>query len=424
MADDLYYQELEDEMLDKATKRDREDKNTKRALTDQPDTTLMAPFEARETITKEELAELTKPVYENPVVSLYLNLTPDKVIRELRVYLTYFNSLKKIALRRDAEFVKGLDHFQKESLESDLQEVEKYLSGNFDPEGEQTLVLFVSGEQLRRAYRLKIRTTDYVTVGKEPYTFHLANAFEVNKPLLITHLERELCVFYEYYLGNLKEIHRVELDLPNLNVDISPTHIQSHNLEAVHRHLKNIGEYISSFIGSHGDYYLMFEGEEKLIKEFMQKELHKSLQDKVIYTFAEGNLMEEIRKGLENHEEEVEKKNIAEMEKYNNTGQLVQGVSEVLKAGNRYFISQLLVRDDLQMAGYRCPKDQYFTLEEKDCPMCGQKAVFVENIVDEMVAHAAQNKMDVTIVRKHKEMLEPYQGIVGIKYSPAMESTR
>src|SRR6202022_2347574 len=74
---------------------------------------LSEDLEAGRLISGHELRELAGTAYGQPVISLYLNLTPDKVGRESRVYLSVFNSMRHSALAARQDLIDGLSAQQR-----------------------------------------------------------------------------------------------------------------------------------------------------------------------------------------------------------------------------------------------------------------------------------------------------------------------
>ena len=61
-------------------------KDTNNKLTDQPDLAIPFPIEEKSTLSEKLLEKIIYTQYSQPIVSLYLNITPDKIIRNSQAF--------------------------------------------------------------------------------------------------------------------------------------------------------------------------------------------------------------------------------------------------------------------------------------------------------------------------------------------------
>jgi hypothetical protein len=79
------------------------------------------------------------------VVSLYLQLGPDKAAPAQKALARSFHSLQTRELERRKDLIEAIPKAQKEMLTHDLKEIEELLAQHYVPHDSQTLIIFKSG---------------------------------------------------------------------------------------------------------------------------------------------------------------------------------------------------------------------------------------------------------------------------------------
>jgi hypothetical protein len=95
----------------------------------------------------QSIRRLAEREYANPVVSLYLQLNPEKLPEE-KGPVRCFHSLKNSAFAKHRKFIEALPRPQKESLEHDVEEIGTFLAEHFVPTKLRSVIIFKAGEAL------------------------------------------------------------------------------------------------------------------------------------------------------------------------------------------------------------------------------------------------------------------------------------
>src|SRR5437868_10714270 len=84
--------------------------------------------EAGRLISTADLRALIERDYEQLVVSLYLNLAPDEVVRRIRPHLNVFNSMRHREEESRRELIESQPRQHRDAVRSDLDETEELLN--------------------------------------------------------------------------------------------------------------------------------------------------------------------------------------------------------------------------------------------------------------------------------------------------------
>ena len=125
----------------------------------------------------------------------------------------------------------------------------------------------------------------------------------------------------------------------------------------------------------------------------MDEHLHSYLEDIYIGSFPgkpemdESRLLERARDVAQEYEQAKEEKITSELisECQRSEGYGVLGLEEVLSALRKGQIKKLVVDRDFRASGYLCQDDHVLSLEEKQCPTCGEKMEKVDDFTDEII---------------------------------------
>src|ERR1700687_4689835 len=127
--------------------------------------TLNAAFAERPFINREDLKAIARQHYERPVITFYLNFSPQRLLRaDPPVFVSVFHSLRHQALEARKAHIEALPREQRLGLPEDLRDVEAFLEA-YQPSGARSLVVFESGTHLHRVQPLPVRVVDSVTRG-------------------------------------------------------------------------------------------------------------------------------------------------------------------------------------------------------------------------------------------------------------------
>ena len=181
--------------------------------------TLTEAFAERPFINRQDIRSIARQSYERPVVSLYLNFSPDRLVRADRpVFLSVFSSLRHQVLDARKAFIDGLPHAQRLGVPEDLREVQEFLE-SYEPAGERALVILKSGSQLNRVMPLPVRVADSLTIDADAFVEPLEAILEEQHRVLVLDVSMEKTTFSIYELGYEERIQSVSEELPRESTD-------------------------------------------------------------------------------------------------------------------------------------------------------------------------------------------------------------
>ena len=386
---------------------------------------LTAAFAERPFISREDLRNIARQHYERPVITFYLNFSPERLVRaDPPVFMSVFHSLRHQALEARKPYIESLPHAQRLGVPDDVRDVQAFLEG-YQPEGARSLVIFKSGTQLNRVMPLPVRVADSLTIDPDPYVEPLEAILEEERRVLVVDLAKERTTFSLYELGFEEEILSIKSFVPKETVDASrPGKVQRHRLTHLQWHLKASAQAADRLFRERGSELLAVIGEETLIKEF-EDYLPKSLHDRLL---AEVHLSPDdgpnrrraaLQEALAKHQKKEEEAALSELGFFQGHGRLAAGLETVIDAANLFLMRGLFVDNELTRPGYVCRDHHFLSLKAGPCPFDGQALLPAENVVDELIEIARLHGVDVMLVRHRPELLRPYDGAAAVLVTAA-----
>src|SRR5262245_12472900 len=228
-------------------------------------TSLREGLETQRFISSLELRELVDRTYDQPVVSVYLNLTPEHVVRRPPVYLSMFNSMRHREVASRGGLIATLPRRQRYALQGDLDVVEELL-GMLHPTGTRSIVVFKSGRELNRVIMLPVRAADSLTIDADPYVEPLEAILEAHPRCLVVEVAKEESRFWVHHLGQLAQVEAVHSFMPTDTVDASrPGKVQRHRLQHLRWHLKTSVHVAARLCGERDLGLMVLAGEERVL---------------------------------------------------------------------------------------------------------------------------------------------------------------
>jgi len=386
---------------------------------------LTAAFAERPFISREDLRNIARQHYERPVITFYLNFSPERLVRaDPPVFMSVFHSLRHQALEARKPYIESLPHAQRLGVPDDVRDVQAFLEG-YQPEGARSLVIFKSGTQLNRVMPLPVRVADSLTIDPDPYVEPLEAILKEERRVLVVDLAKEKTTFSLYELGFEEEILSIKSFVPKETVDASrPGKVQRHRLTHLQWHLKASAQAADRLFRERGSELLAVIGEETLIKEF-EDYLPKSLHDRLL---AEVHLSPDdgpnrrraaLQEALAKHQKKEEEAALSELGFFQGHGRLAAGLETVIDAANLFLMRGLFVDNELTRPGYVCRDHHFLSLKAGPCPFDGQALLPAENVVDELIEIARLHGVDVMLVRHRPELLRPYDGAAAVLVTAA-----
>ena len=383
---------------------------------------LLRAMGEQEGISEDRLRALVATEYINPVISLFLDLSSEKVALEPKGLMRAFHSMKTRALEEHKNFVDSLSKSQKAEMEHDLQEIEAFLADYFAPQHFRSLIIFRSGEKLNEVIGLLVPTKDVLKIDPDPYIAPLEVVLEEDEKVLFVEGGKEEAKFLLYQLGSIQQIDRTKSFVPSDTVDRStPHHAQQHRLTHLQWHLKRVANEIYHLYDQ-GCCDLVVLMAESRVAALLDEYLHESLKPKIIARILDSpeadarDRRELIENALREHRAEKEARAIESLHNHK-PEERAASLREVINVLNLFRIRRLLVNEGLRQKGFVCKEHHYLSLEPGDCPFDDTKLLATENVVDEIIEVARLHGVEVLIIKYRQDLLTQYAGIAAIQYA-------
>ncbi len=382
--------------------------------------TLIATFAKRPFINREDLKTIARQRYDRPVITLYFNFNPDRLVRaDPPVFVSVFHSLRHQELEARKPYIEALPHAQRLGIPDDLRDVEAFLEA-YKPAGARSLVVFKSGTQLNRVMPLPVRVADSLTIDTDLYFEPLEAIMEEQHRVLVLDLTKETTAFSVYGLGFEEQIHSITSFVPSDTVDASrPAKAQRHRLTHLQWHFKSSAQTGDRLFRERRCDLLALIGEETLLKEFeeyLSKALHGHLLAELHLSPDDGPnrrhaLLDEALAKQRTKEEEAA---LDELGFFQGHGRLASGLETVIDAANLFLIRRLVLDDELATPGYVCRNHHFLSLTSGSCPFDNLPLLATENVVNELVEFARLHSVEVMLVANRRELLAQYDGVAAV----------
>lgn len=382
---------------------------------------------AQSSVSEEKVRALVETEYTDPVISMYLDFSAEKVAPEPKGLLRSFHSMKRHALDEHKDFIDSLSKSQKATLEHDIQEIEGFLANYFVPQHLRSLIIFRSGQKLNEVIGLRVPARDALKIDPDPYITPLEAILEDDEKVLFVECMKQDAKILLYQLGSVQHLNRTKSFVPSDTVDRSiPHHAQQHRLTHLQWHLKEVASEIYHLYDQ-GSCDLLVLMAESRVAALLDEYLHESLKPKIIARILDSpdadarDRKELIESALRDHRAEKETKAIESLHDHR-PEELVYSLRNVINGLNLFLIRKLLVSENLHQKGFACKEHHYLSLEAGNCPFDNTKLLAAENVVDEVIEVARLHGVEVLIIKHREDLLAQYAGIAAIGYADPLRS--
>jgi hypothetical protein len=383
---------------------------------------LLRAMGAQDGVSEDKIRALVETEYSDPVISLYLSLSPEKVAPEPKGLLRSFHSMKTRALEEQKDFIASLSKSQKATLEHDLQEIDAFLADYFVPQHFRSLIIFRSGEKVNEVIGLLVPSKDVFKIDPDPYIAPLEAVLEDHEKVLFVESAKDDTKFLLYQLGSCQQIERAKSFVPSDTVDRSiPHRAQEHRLEHLRTHLRQVASEIY-YLYEHGSWDLLVLMAENRIAALLDEYLHESLKPKIIGRVLDSpdadtdNRKELIEDALRQYRADKESKAIDSLHNYK-PEELAASLRNVIKVQNLFLVRKLLVSEGLHQKGFVCKEHHYLSLEAGNCPFDNSELLGAGNVTDEIIEVARMHGVELLIIKQRQDLLVEYGGIAAIHYA-------
>jgi hypothetical protein len=380
---------------------------------------LKTAFADRPFISRDELRHIVREHDEGPVITLYLNFSGERLVRDRPLFLTVFDSLRHAELEARKPYIESLPHAQRLRVPKDLAEVQAFLEG-FEPQGARAIVIVKQGVRLNRVMPLPVRVADSLTIDVDPYIQPLEAILEEQRRVLVVDLSKETSTFSLYQLGFEERVQAIRSHVPRDEVETSPRdQVQRHQLTHLQWHLKASAQLAGRLFRERGAELVALIGEEGLVKEF-EDYLPKALRERLLTRkrlspeAGPNERRAALDGALADERKREEEAAVGELGFYQGHGRLAAGLEMVIDAANLFLIRQLFLDDRLARAGYVCRAHHFLSLTAGSCPFDNQPLLPAENVIDELVEIARLHGVQVLLVMHRQDLLGPYDGVAAV----------
>jgi Bacterial archaeo-eukaryotic release factor family 10 len=383
---------------------------------------LLRAMAAQDGVSEEKIRALVETEYTDPVISLYLRISSEKVAREPKGLLRSFHSMKTHALEERKDFIESLSKSQKATLQHDLQEIDAFLSDYFVPQHLRSLIIFRSGEKLNEVIGLLVPTNDVFTIDPDPYITPLEAVLEDDEKVLFVESAKGDTKFMLYQLGSCQQIERAKSFVPTDTVDRSiPHRAREHRLEHLRTHLRQVASEIYQLYDQGSCDLLVLMAETKMAA-LLEEYIHDSLKPKIIGRILDSpdanphDRRELIENALREYRANKETKAIESLRDHK-PEELVSSLPNVIRVLNLFLVRKLLASENLHQKGFVCNEHHYLALDAGNCPLDNIKLLAAENVVDEVIEVARLHGVEVQIIKHRQDLLAKFGGIAAIHYA-------
>lgn len=421
------YQNFEEKTRQKERTRSRAGKDSTTVRTDLFSTSLERAFTRTNTTSLPELIALTKKNYSTPVTSLYLDITPERLIRDRKIYLSYFNSLRRESLKNEKEYINTLSHEKNMAIREDLDQIEQYLTNQFVPEDLKSLVIFKSATDLHLLIKLPVHMKDRLIIDNNPYTSPLEILLQNAPRILIASITKGRSRFYIEQLGHIRHIGEISSPVPKNRVDVSrPNKVERHVNDHLERHFKKTAEFVAQPALAGTWDCLLIVGDEHTTAQKFLTHLSNPIKSKLMSETRTINPLDQPgeQKALlsiaaeeaEKYRRQKEKEAAGMLAQAEGQQRTLNGLGQVLNAHNRQLIRRLFIAPNEAVKGYQCPDHQYISLKVEKCPMCSKKLQPVQDVLDELIERAHINNIQTFVFHDKPEDIKAFDSIAAITY--------
>ncbi len=304
----------------------------------------------------------------------------------------------------------------KASLEEDFKKIQHYVDQEFSGRGVRCLVIFsASKKNFWQVYHLPQPVKSRLIVNGEAYVRPLTTLLDEYKRYCTVVVNRDKARIFEVYLGEITEHTEIFNQVPGKVriagwYGLEERRIERNIDDKIHRHFKQVADATLDFFKRKRFDWLIIGAKRESLSAF-EGHLHTYLRDRIIGWAdldPETSLHEALLKTQEiarrmEHEEETRLIQRL-LDEANSNGLGVIGLEDTLKAIWQGQVNVLLVKDDLSVPGFLCPKCGYMSTEESECPHDKLAMTPTPDILEEAVESAIFQNCQIEHVTESQEL--------------------
>jgi peptide chain release factor subunit 1 len=344
-----------------------------------------------------------------PVVSLYLNLQPDQHGRDnYRAFLRKElpNRLKTWAPRSP----------ERQSLESDMEQINKYLSHELEPSSNGLAIFSCSARGLFEAVQLEAPVEAHrLYIGYQPHLYPLARLDDRYPRYAAVVADTNLARVLVFSTGRLVSETTVESDKTNRSQmgGWAQARYQRHVDHTHVRHVKDVVEVLETVTRNENIRHIILSGDEVVVP-LLREQLPPQLQERIVDVLRlpvdapEREVLTGTLESLRQRDVETDQQRVeALIGAYRSGGLGVVGPRETLEALSNGQVDELII--DAALDGSNAALDGSPTAPSGD-ETESEPERLTEAIADELVTRAKQTSARVTFI-EDAGLLRPYGGV-------------
>jgi len=349
-----------------------------------------------QTITEQTLRELAALSFNSPMLSVYLNTTPE-------------------AGNVDDHRARLRGMLKKSTLQTDAEAVLRYFEQVHDWRGRGVAVFSAQATDFFRVYTVQVGLRDQVWEGRHPYVRPLVSLFDAYGYYGVVVVDKERARFFFFHLGVLEEqkgyegqeVRKVKAgggsSAPGRRVGAPG--LDNYLAEVIERNMREAAHAAMRFFTRHKVRRILIGGSEENTALF-RKMLPLRWQSLVVGTFPiemRASHAEVWQKAMEVGAEAERKQESRLIERVRveaaKGGLAVTGLDETLGAVYEGRARLVVVEEGYREAGYRCTGCGFLTTQAlESCPFCGSPLEEVPDAVELVVRQAIDKGTEVEMV--------------------------
>ena len=363
-------------------------------------------------ISEDRIRELAGHRTSNVVTSCYLDVDGRRQVRPAD-YETQLDHL----LREAREKAAGFGPEAARSVAADLDRIAAWVRSGFDRSRVRGLAFFAcSADGFFDVVESPLPVRNGVVVNHTPHVRPLESILQAYERFAVVLVDRQRARLFRFELGELTEHAEVFDAVPRGGDQAGHPaqgsrggHVQRHNEEVAHRHLKHAAEVTFTELQQRPVDHVILGGPHEVVAE-LEGLFHTWIRERVADRLAIPATAgpEEVRQAALCVEAALARRSEAALvERLRDavgTSGGVAGLEPTLAALVERRVDLLLVSDGYETEGWRCRSCRYLGPRGRRCPVCANAMDLVDDVVEEAVEEALANKCRVQMVRGNADL--------------------
>ncbi len=389
-------------------------------------------------IYNEQLEELAryKAATDDPMISLYLNVTPPGDVS------TQLNSLLHTARNEISE---KMDAEGAERVERVFNRIEKHAKNQIlRLKNTRLVAVFADSGGFWQEYRLPVSLPGQLVVEPKACIRPLSTLLDEFDRYLVLVADSRHARLFSLYMSDFEEEPDVfmESEVPDrVRVNISMAagsghaggkvyggigdkRIESHIKDQIHKHMKTAADKTFEYFKKKKFSRFVIGTPDDKARPWLKAHLHSYLKNRLAGEFnanpsmPDTDLKNAAMETVARYERENENRIIdALFEKSASGSMAVLGVDPVIRALRKGQVHTLVVENDYRVKGYACHEDHVLSSRQEDCPVCGAPMLEVGDLIDEMVGEAILHSSEIRHVFTAHGEFEKYHAGALLRFS-------